>query len=133
QREHSGFATTADEAARYVEGTLPNGLAFASNGDVVISNFGTDRLELMTRDGRSRVLADTLDGQPIGKVNFVLRDSRGRLWLTVSTRIKNWMKAMSPLVSDGYIALYENGVLRIVADGFRFANELRLDACEEWL
>src|SRR5690606_31001076 len=71
QREHSGFATAADEAARYVEGTLPNGLAFASNGDVVIANFGTDRLELMTRDGRSRVLADTLDGQPIGKVNFV--------------------------------------------------------------
>ena len=48
--------------SRICEGTLPNGLAFARNGDFLISNFGTDCLELMTRDGRSRVLADTIDG-----------------------------------------------------------------------
>jgi hypothetical protein len=32
------------EASRYLEGTLPNGLAFARNGDILISNFGTDCL-----------------------------------------------------------------------------------------
>jgi len=127
------FGTAADDATRFVAGTLPNGLAFARNGDIVISNFGTDRLEIMTREGRTRVLADSIDGQPIGKVNFVLRDSRDRLWLTISTRIKNWMQAMDPHVADGYIALYENGRLRVVADGFHFTNEIRLDAREEWL
>ena len=40
----------------------------------------------MSRSGETRVLVDTIDGKPIGKVNFVLRDSRDRLWLTVSTR-----------------------------------------------
>ena len=85
-------------------GTLPNGMAFARNGDFLIANFGTDCLEVMTRDGSSRVLADSIDGQPIGKVNFVLRDSRDRLWVTVSTRIKNWMHALRTDLKDGYIA-----------------------------
>lgn len=133
QRAETGFATAADEETRFVTGTLPNGLAFARNGDIVISNFGTDRLELMSRSGETRVLVDTIDGEPIGKVNFVLRDSRDRLWLTVSTRIKNWMRAISPKVVDGFVALYDKGRLRIVADGFHFTNEVRLDAREEWL
>jgi len=63
----------------------------------------------------------------------VLRDSKDRLWLTVSTRIKNWMSAISPNVRDGFVALYDQGKLRIVADGFAFTNEIRLDATEEWL
>ncbi len=133
QQAATHFATAADEEARFVSGTLPNGLAFARNGDILISNFGTDRLEVMTRDGASRVLADSIDGAPIGKVNFVLRDRRDRIWLTISTRTKNWMRAMSPNIADGYIALYDAGRLRIVADGFRFTNEIRLDASEEWL
>ncbi len=127
------FAEATDEETRFVAGTLPNGLAFARNGDILISNFGTDRLEIMTRDGALRVLVDSIDGAPIGKVNFVLRDSRGRIWLTISTRITNWMSAMSPHVRDGYVALYDQGRLRVVADGFAFTNEIRFDAKEEWL
>jgi gluconolactonase len=50
---------------------------------------------------------DNIDGEPISKVNFVLRDTRNRIWLTISTCIKNWMKAMSPNVSEGYIALVD--------------------------
>lgn len=133
QRDEATFADALDEETRFVAGTLPNGLAFARNGDIVISNFGTDRLEVMSRSGETRVLVDTIDGKPIGKVNFVLRDSRDRLWLTVSTRTKNWMRAMSPSIVDGFIALYDQGRLRIVADGFHFTNEIRLDAREEWL
>ena len=37
--------------ARYTQGTLPNGLAFTADGSILISNFGTDRLEIMDRDG----------------------------------------------------------------------------------
>lgn len=133
QASESAFAGAASDAERFTKGTLPNGLAFAANGDVIISNFGTDRLELMTRSGETRVLLDAIDGAPIGKVNFVLRDSKDRLWITVSTRIKNWMQAISPKVADGFIVLYERGTARIVADGIAFTNEVRLDAREEWL
>lgn len=133
QQADSHFAGTTDLAKRFTEGTLPNGLAFAANGDILISNFGTDCLEVMDREGNSRVLYDSIDGQPIGKVNFVLRDSKNRIWLTVSTRIKNWMEAIRPGLADGYIALADENGLRIVADGLHFTNEVRLDAKEEFL
>jgi len=133
QKISDQFAAADSEATRYLTGTLPNGLAFAANGDILISNFGTDRLEIMTRTGESRVLADSIEGEAIGKVNFVLRDSKGRIWITVSTRIKNWMHALRTDLPDGYIARYEHGKFRIVADGFHFTNEIRMDAREEFM
>ncbi len=32
------FSTSADITDKFIEGTLPNGLAFAENGDILISN-----------------------------------------------------------------------------------------------
>jgi gluconolactonase len=133
QNYQDQFAETADEATRYQTGTLPNGLAFAENGDILVSNFGTDCLELLTRTGETRILHDSIDGQPIGKVNFVLRDSKNRVWLTVSTMINPWMSAYSPKIADGRVVLVDESGIRVVADGFRFTNEIRLDANEEYL
>jgi gluconolactonase len=121
-------------AGRYIfEGTLPNGIAFARNGDFLIANFGTDALELMSRSGESRVLYTAIDGQPLGKVNFVLRDSKDRLWLTVTTRAKPWTRSINEKLPDGYVALIDDKGIRIAADGFVGTNEVRLDANEEWL
>jgi len=128
----SGNASAA-AAPNLIEGTLPNGLAFARNGDILIANFGTDALEVMTRDGACRTLYDSIDGKPLGKVNFVLRDSKDRLWITVSTRINPWPDAIRNHQADGYIALIDDKGIRIVADGFYFTNEIRFDASEEWL
>jgi gluconolactonase len=133
QKRSGDFEQAGNEAARYLEGTLPNGFAFASNGDFLIANFGTDCLERMARDGSTQVLADTIDGQPVGKVNFVLRDSKDRVWITVSTKVKNWMHALRTDLTDGYIARYTDGAFRIVAEGFGFTNEIRFDAREEFL
>src|SRR3546814_1360441 len=36
-------------------GTLPNGLAFAENGDILIANFGTDRLEVRSEEHTSEL------------------------------------------------------------------------------
>jgi len=133
QQRSQSFAGASTESSRYLEGTLPNGLAFAENGDILISNFGTDCLEVMTREGETRVLADSINGEAIGKVNFVLRDSRNRIWITISTRSKNWMHALRTDLRDGYLARYQDGKFRIVADGFGFTNEIRFDAKEEFL
>lgn len=129
QRADSGAAMES----KFTEGTLPNGLAFAANGDILIANFGTDALEVMTRDGASRTLHERIDGKPIGKVNFVLRDSRDRIWITVSTRVNPWTRAAASRVRDGYVAVLDDRGLRVVADGFYFTNEIRLDAREQWL
>jgi sugar lactone lactonase YvrE len=118
---------------RFFEGTLPNGLAFAANGDILISNFGTDCLERMKRTGETEILFDTIDGREIGKVNFVLRDSKDRLWITITTMKKNWLDALRPDLDDGYIARYDERGIHVVAEGLHFTNEVRFDAKEEYL
>ncbi len=133
QQQSKMFAEKGDNHEKFISGTLPNGLAFADNGDILIANFGTDRLELMKRTGESEVLYDSLNGKPIGKVNFIIRDSQKRLWITVSTLIPNWMESASSIRRDGFVALADEKGLRIVADGFAFTNEIRLDKDEEWL
>src|SRR5260370_22561929 len=50
QSHNANDFATSDEVKRFVDGTLPNGLAFDRNGDILISNFGTDCLERMSRD-----------------------------------------------------------------------------------
>ena len=118
---------------QYTTGTLPNGLAFTKEGDFLVANFGTDCLELMSRKGVVKTICNSLDGKPVGKVNFVLRDSRDRVWVTVSTTVNPWVSAMNPDIHDGYIAILEGNRLRLVAEGFSFTNEIRLDAKEEWM
>jgi sugar lactone lactonase YvrE len=43
------------------------------------------------------------------------------------------MHALRTDLADGFLARYENGEFYIVADGFRFTNEIRFDAKEEFL
>jgi len=133
QRRSTEFTKSTDEVARYTQGTLPNGLAFARDGDFLVSNFGTDCLERMTRSGETKVVLDSIEGKPIGKVNFVLRDSQDRQWITVSTRLKNWVQALVPDLDDGYIVRLDDRGPRIVAEGLHFTNEVRFDAKEEYL
>lgn len=134
QSRSASFAAGDDAADKFTGGTLPNGLAFADNGDIWISNFGTDCLERMRRSGETDVVLDSLDGEPIGKVNFIARDSRNRIWITISTMIPDWSTALCKRVIDGRVLLYEPGKgVRIVADGLHFTNECKLDAREEYL
>jgi sugar lactone lactonase YvrE len=120
--------------SRYIlEGTLPNGLAFDSRGNFIIANFGTDAIERMTRSGESTTLYTEIEGKPIGKANFALADSRGRIWITVTTRRQPWTLSVNEKTPDGYVALIDERGARIVADGFVGTNEVRLDAGEEWL
>ena len=46
---------------------------------------------------------------------------------------RNWMDAVSPRSPTATSPSMTERRLRIVADGFRFTNEIRFDAREEWL
>lgn len=120
---------------RYVlsQGSLPNGLALLANGDFVIADWGSDAVDVMSPDGRKRRILDRIDGRPLGKANFVLRDSRSRIWLTVTTQMQPWTDSINARAKDGYIAVIDERGARIVADGFEGTNEIRFDAREEWL
>jgi gluconolactonase len=133
QVQSRNFDLQADPERSLLTGTLPNGLAIAQNGDFLIANFGTDRLERMHRDGTTEILCDSIDGEPLGKVNFVLRDRRNRLWVTISTKVNPWSDAICKSTCDGAIVLIDARGPRVVAGGLAFTNEVRLDANEEWL
>jgi gluconolactonase len=113
--------------------TLPNGIAMTGAGDFVIANFGTDAIEVMHRDGSSRSLYTHIDGRLMGKTNFVLSDSRDRIWFTVTTRLVPWTRSINEKTPDGYVGLIDERGIRIVAEGFVGTNEIRFDANEEWL
>lgn len=121
--------------ARYItaQGSLPNGVCFDKNGDFIIANWGTNQIERMTREGKMTTLLSEIDGQPLGKANFPLRDSKGRIWFTVTTRTEPWSDQINTRATDGYIALMDEHGVRIVADGFCGTNEIRFDDNEEWL
>ncbi len=121
--------------SRYIKaaGSLPNGLCFDKNADIIIANWGTNHIERMTRDGKLTTILTEIDGCALGKTNFPLRDSKGRIWFSVTTKTEPWSDQINTKATDGYIALmYEQGV-RIVADGFCGTNEIRFDDKEEWL
>lgn len=82
----------------------------------------------MTRSGETRVIMDSLGGREIGKVNFVLRDRKDRMWVTVSTMVNPWSDAINSTLADGKVILVDEREPRVVADGFRFTNEIRFDA-----
>ncbi|GAA4538426.1 SMP-30/gluconolactonase/LRE family protein [Pseudonocardia xishanensis] len=127
--------TDGDAASGLLVGNLPNGLAFDRNGDLLIANYGTDRLERMTRHGHTTPMADRLDdGTPIGKTNFVCRDGKGRIWVTVSSMIQELQDSLTPWLRDGRVVLCTpDGRARLVADDVHFANECRLNAAETHL
>ncbi len=120
---------------RYVQaqGSLPNGMCFTKEGDFFIANWGTDSLEVMTREGKLKTLYTEIDGLPLGKTNFPLRDKSGRIWFSVTTREQPWTKQVNSKTSDGYIACIDERGIRIVAEGFCGTNEIRFDDQEAWL
>jgi sugar lactone lactonase YvrE len=120
---------------RYIQaqGSLPNGMCFTQNGEFIIANWGTNAIEMMSRDGKLRTLHTEVDGRPLGKTNFPLRDSKGRIWFTVTTREHPWSEQINSRNHDGYIGLIDERGIRIVAEGFCGTNEIRFDDNEEWL
>jgi gluconolactonase len=105
---------------------LPNGLALEKSGSLIIANIEDGKLYRLWRDGRHEVVLDQIDGRKLGAVNFVLRDG-DRIWVTVSTRLEPRRQAVERPIPDGYVFILEGGKARIVADGFCFTNEVRID------
>ncbi|WAH56144.1 SMP-30/gluconolactonase/LRE family protein [Pseudomonas silvicola] len=129
-------SSEASFESRYVQSqgaSLPNGLALTEQGDFIICNWGLDRIEKLDRQGNVQVLFDQLDGKPLGKTNFPLRDRQGRIWFTVTTTMQPWTDSINSGVLDGYIGVIDDKGIRIVAEGFGGTNEIRFDDNEEWL
>lgn len=111
----------------------PHGLCFAPNGDFIVANSATRAVNRLTRAGENRILYTEIDGRPLGRIHSILRDSRGRFWLTVTTRTELLGHPVNEERAEGYIALIDERGIRIVADGLIGVQEARMDADERWL
>lgn len=132
-----GIATRIDPDGR--QATLgpevgePNGMAMDRQGNLIVAALSGGKVHKLHRDGRSEVLLDSIDGKPLGAVNFCFVDSRDRLWISVLTRQLPWWNAVAGNIRDGYIVLVDEKGARIVADDISLTNEVRLDADERFL
>jgi sugar lactone lactonase YvrE len=114
---------------------IPNGIALTERGDFIIANMGEGGgLWRLSGDGTVTPLLREIDGITLTATNFVTGDRSGRLWVTVTTRRWPISQAMAPKgpdqLADGYLFVVDEAGARIVADGFAFANEVRLNADE---
>lgn len=114
-------------------GGEPNGLTFAPDGRIVTANIALGRIQAMTRDGRPETLLEEVDGRPLTCANHVGYDSRGRLWITCTTRGDHWWATIGDRRVDGFVALLDEDGGRVVAENIWAANEARLDAEERFL
>jgi gluconolactonase len=113
-------------------GGKPNGIAVDNDGSILIANIGLGKVHRLDGAGRESTVFDSFEGAPLGAANFVLADRDDTLWITVSTRRPSVSEAIRENTADGRIFIARNGVLRLVADGLSFANEMRIDAAHEW-
>ena len=116
---------------------IPNGFALLPDGTFLIANMGHDGGVWARRPaGQVEPYLMDVDGERLAKANFVFNDEHGRVWITATTRSDPLSKAMTglgqPELKDGFVCMVDGtgsqaSDARIVADGFAFTNEARID------
>jgi sugar lactone lactonase YvrE len=117
------------------EGLRPNGIALEPDGSFLFANLGTDigGVWRLTRAGQVTPVLVELGGEAIPPSNFVMRDHDGRLWLTVSTRLRPRSLDYRADAATGFVVLLDESGARIVADGLGFTNECAIDPSGQYL
>ena len=106
---------------------IPNGIAAMPDGGFLLANIGEGGgVWRLGRDGDLTPHLMEVDGRFLAAANFVMRDERGRIWITVSTVSRPRFSAYSPKVANGLIIVQDDLGARIVADDICFANECRI-------
>ncbi len=114
---------------------FPNGIALEDGGSFLIAHLGqeTGGIYRLSTDATAYCITDTVEGGPMPPANFVAPDSKGRLWITISTTCIPRAQDYRPDAASGYIALHDAKGTRIVADGLGYTNECLLSADERTL
>ena len=113
----------------------PNGIALKADGNFLMADLGDEfgGVFELTRRGEVREVLTRVDGIDLPPSNFVAEDAQGRIWLTVSTRMKPRALAYNNRIADGFIVLMDQRGARIVADGLGFTNEALISPDGRWL
>ena len=113
----------------------PNGIALRADGSFLRADLSpaTGGIFELRRDGQVRPVLEQVDGIALPPTNFVVEDSAGRTWITVSTRRVPRILGCRPDCDDGFIVVMDQRGPRIVADGLGYTNEVAIDPTGKWL
>ena len=118
-------------------GGEPNGIALDRDGHILIANFGLGVLQDLdpVTGAITAVLDGQLDGRPLRWLNFVLVDSVGALWCSVSTMADDLVDTIARGTADGFIfrVTPDRQSAQVVADAVSFPNCMALDRNEDYL
>ncbi len=118
-------------------GGEPNGIALDRDAHFLIANWGLGVLQDLdpVTGAITTVLGRELDGRPLRWLNFVLVDSVGALWCSVSTMADDLVDTIARGTSDGFIfrVAPDRQSAQVVADTVGFPNCMALDRNEDYL
>lgn len=118
-------------------GGEPNGIALDHRGHFLIANFGAGVLDdLDPNTGQTfPLIRDEVNGHPLKWLNYVLVDSIGALWCSISTAADDLLDTIAKGTADGYILRIapNRTSVAVVADGVQFPNCMALDRDENYL
>lgn len=118
-------------------GGEPNGIAIDRYGHFLIANWGLGVLQDLdsVTGAITAILSGQFDGCPLRWLNFVLVDSVGALWCSVSTMADDLMDTIARGTTDGYVFRIapDRQSAQVVADAVNFPNCMALDRNEDYL
>ncbi|CQD17736.1 senescence marker protein-30 [Mycobacterium europaeum] len=118
-------------------GGEPNGIAVDHSGHFLIANWGMGVLQNLDPHtcAITATLSGQLDGRPLKWLNFVLVDSTGALWCSVSTMADDLMDTIARGTADGFIfrVAPDRQSVHVVAGAVNFPNCMALDRNEDYL
>ncbi|MBS7807471.1 SMP-30/gluconolactonase/LRE family protein [Variovorax sp. PCZ-1] len=128
-------------AAQPIDGEVlkPNGIALRKDGSFLLAHLGAELggVFSLQRDGSTRPVLREVDGIALPPTNYPLEDAQGRLWITISTRLKPRALGYRNTCSDGFIVCMDDPndpkSARIAADGLGYTNEIAFDPTGQWL
>lgn len=103
----------------------PNGICLQPDGSYLLAHLGADEggVYRLSPSGAVTPFLLELEGTVLPPTNYVHLDSKGRTWITVSTRQVPRSLGYRPDVADGFVVLVDEKGARIVADGLGYTNE----------
>ncbi len=113
----------------------PNGICLLADTSYLLAHLGasTGGVYRLDKDGQLTPFLTEVNGQPLPPSNYIHLDAKGRLWITVSTRLIPRAQGYKASVADGFIILLHEGKARIVADQLGYTNECVVDPAGEYL
>lgn len=128
--KRGGVMVIQPDGSQQLRGTsamVPNGIALQRDGSFLVANLGPDGgVWQLDRQGNARPWMMEFEGKQLPRVNFVTTDAQDRTWICVSATDTDEHYPVD--AATGYVILHDRSGTRLVADGLRYTNELRLSA-----